>query len=94
MFDIGFGEMLILGAIALVVIGPKDLPKIARTLGRTLNDFKRAFQSAAKETTSSVTEEFHKVRHEIEAAERDIKDVGNPNPDVLSKAEPDDRKKS
>jgi sec-independent protein translocase protein TatB len=33
MFDVGFSEMLVIGIVALVVIGPERLPKVARTLG-------------------------------------------------------------
>lgn len=42
MFDIGFSEMVLLAAIALVAIGPKQLPEVARTVGRMLNELKRA----------------------------------------------------
>lgn len=42
MFDIGFGEMILLAAIALIAIGPKQLPEVARVIGRMLNEFKRA----------------------------------------------------
>ncbi|MCM2282632.1 MAG: twin-arginine translocase TatA/TatE family subunit [Bdellovibrionaceae bacterium] len=41
MFDIGFSEMVILGLIALVVIGPKQLPEVARMVARFINDVKR-----------------------------------------------------
>src|SRR5690349_11749965 len=33
MFDIGYSELLIIGIVALVVIGPKDLPRVMRTVG-------------------------------------------------------------
>lgn len=42
MFDIGFGEMILLATIALIAIGPKQLPEVARVIGRMLNEFKRA----------------------------------------------------
>ena len=42
MFDIGFSEMIMLAVIALVAIGPKQLPEVARVVGRTLNELKRA----------------------------------------------------
>jgi sec-independent protein translocase protein TatB len=42
MFDIGFSEMLLLAAIALIAIGPKQLPEVARTVGRLLNELRRA----------------------------------------------------
>ena len=33
MFDISFGELMVIGVVALVVIGPEKLPKVARTVG-------------------------------------------------------------
>ena len=42
MFGIGFPELLVIMAIALIVIGPKRLPDIARALGRGFSEFKRA----------------------------------------------------
>ena len=56
MFDIGWTEMLVVGVVALIVIGPKDLPEMFRTLGRftakmrgMARDFQRAMDSAADE---------------------------------------------
>ena len=42
MFGIGVPELLIIMAIALIVIGPKKLPDLAKSLGRALNEFKKA----------------------------------------------------
>ena len=42
MFGIGFPELLLIMALALIVLGPKRLPDIARALGRGLAEFKRA----------------------------------------------------
>jgi len=42
MFGIGFPELLMIMAIALIVLGPKRLPDIAKALGRGLAEFKRA----------------------------------------------------
>jgi sec-independent protein translocase protein TatB len=41
MLNLGFFEMIAVAAIALVAIGPKQLPEVARTIGRMLNEFKR-----------------------------------------------------
>jgi Tat protein translocase TatB subunit len=41
MFDIGFPELLIILAVALIVLGPQKLPEIARTLGKVLAELRR-----------------------------------------------------
>ena len=41
MFDIGFSELLVIGVVALVVIGPERLPRVARTLGHLLGRAQR-----------------------------------------------------
>ena len=49
MFDLGWSEMLIIGVVALIVVGPKDLPKLFQTLGQTVGKIRglaREFQSA------------------------------------------------
>lgn len=50
MLDIGWGELLLIGVVALIVIGPEDLPKLFRTLGRITA---RA-RSMAREFTSAI----------------------------------------
>lgn len=42
MFGMGMPEILLILAIALIVIGPKKLPELAKSLGRAMNEFKRA----------------------------------------------------
>lgn len=41
MFDIGFSELLVIGVVALLVIGPERLPKVARTAGHLFGRFQR-----------------------------------------------------
>lgn len=57
MLDVGWMELLIIGVVALIVIGPKDLPDMFRTLGRftaklrsMARDFQRAMETAANES--------------------------------------------
>lgn len=56
MFDIGWTEMLVIAVVMIVVVGPKDLPKMLRTFGRTTaklrsmaGDFQKQFNDALKE---------------------------------------------
>src|SRR5688500_14766342 len=42
MFNVGFTELIVLGVIGLLVLGPEQLPVVARKLARILNDLKRA----------------------------------------------------
>lgn len=65
MFDIGFSEMILLAAIALVAIGPKQLPEVARVVGRMLNEFKRA--------TGDLTKTIVDAREGTESALNDVK---------------------
>ncbi len=57
MFDLGMSELLVIGVVALIVIGPKDLPEMFRSVGRVTakmrvmaRDFSRAMEAAADET--------------------------------------------
>ncbi|MBW1840830.1 MAG: twin-arginine translocase TatA/TatE family subunit [Deltaproteobacteria bacterium] len=55
MFGIGMPEMILILAIALIVIGPKNLPTLAKSLGRAFGEFKRA-TSELKESMEIDTE--------------------------------------
>lgn len=50
MFNLGISEIVLISIIALIFIGPKQLPEIARALGRALNELKRA----SEDLTSTV----------------------------------------
>ena len=56
MFDIGWTEMLVIAVVMIVVVGPKDLPRMLRTFGKTTaklramaGDFQKQFNEALKE---------------------------------------------
>src|ERR687891_478977 len=75
MFDIGWSEMAVIMLVALVVIGPKDLPRLARNLGQWVakgramaREFQRSLEDMAREA------ELDDVKREIEKVGRmDIK---------------------
>ncbi|HUP97932.1 MAG TPA: Sec-independent protein translocase protein TatB [Usitatibacter sp.] len=71
MFDIGFSEMLVIGVVALVVIGPERLPKVARTLGHLFGRLQR-YVSQVKSDINREMEaaELGKVKTEFENAAR------------------------
>ncbi|PJN92711.1 twin-arginine translocase subunit TatB, partial [Amaricoccus sp. HAR-UPW-R2A-40] len=56
MFDVGWGELFLIAVVALIVVGPKDLPGLFRTLGQftgraraMARDFQRTLEAAADE---------------------------------------------
>jgi sec-independent protein translocase protein TatA len=53
-FGIGLPEMAVIAAIALVVFGPKRLPELGRTLGRTLRSFQSASQDFEREFRGAI----------------------------------------
>lgn len=67
MFNIGGAELILILLIAFVVVGPKDLPKIARALGRFVRYLRAMIEEVKKETG------LDEVAEEFTAAERDVK---------------------
>jgi sec-independent protein translocase protein TatB len=62
MFDIGFTELLIIGVVALLVVGPERLPKVARTAGHLLGRFQRYVSSVKSDISREVQlEELRKA---------------------------------
>lgn len=57
MFNIGFTEMLVISVLALILIGPKQIPEVARNVGRFLNELKRSADHFTDELKSATREE-------------------------------------
>ena len=73
MFGIGVPELLIILAIALIVIGPKKLPDLAKSLGRALNEFKKAtkeFKDSLDidEDINTIKKPFDEINDDIRGA--------------------------
>ena len=58
MFDLTFGKLLVLAVIALIVFGPKELPKIASQAGRALRDLRRIAEGAKADLKEGLGPEF------------------------------------
>ncbi|MFM2057013.1 MAG: Sec-independent protein translocase subunit TatB [Pseudomonadota bacterium] len=73
MLDIGFSKLLIIGGIALVVIGPERLPRVARMAGTLLGRAQRYVSDVKAEVNRSMElDELNKVKREFESAARDV----------------------
>lgn len=69
MFDIAFSEMLIIAVIALVVIGPEKLPKVAKTVGHLLGKAQRYVSDVKSEINREMEiDELRKLQAEMQAA--------------------------
>lgn len=88
MFGLGMSEVLIILAIALMVIGPKKLPDLAKTLGRAMGEFKKATQDFKRSIDMEET-----VKH-FEAPSNIIKESLREASTVLDPIEPSDKKES
>lgn len=70
MFGIGMPELLVILAVLLVVIGPKKLPDLARSLGKGYGEFKRATRDLrdsldVDQDLNEIKRDFHDVEHEV-----------------------------
>ncbi|WP_373795679.1 Sec-independent protein translocase protein TatB [Neisseria dentiae] len=74
MFDFGFSELLLIGAVALVVLGPERLPKAARMAGNLVGRVQRMVGSVKQELSAQVEmEELRKAKQEFESAAENLR---------------------
>ncbi|PZU92276.1 MAG: twin-arginine translocase subunit TatB [Chelatococcus sp.] len=89
MFDIAWSEFLLIGAVALVVIGPKDLPKALRTVGQVVGKVRRMAAEFQGQFNDAMREaELHDLKKQVEdvggsvtstpAAQTDFKPIEMP----------------
>jgi sec-independent protein translocase protein TatB len=73
MFDIGFSELLVIGIVALVVIGPERLPKVARTLGHLLGRAQRYVNDVKSDINREIQlDELKKLQTQVTESARSL----------------------
>ncbi len=89
MFDIGFGELVIIGLIGLLVLGPERLPGVAKTLGGFVRKARRTWHQMRVELESEVdrsrirdiknemTETRKQLRESVQAADDSLRQTGD-----------------
>src|SRR5437868_12320387 len=73
MFDIGFSELLVIGLVALIVIGPQKLPRVARTVGHLVGRLQRYVADVKADINREIElEELRKMRDSMQKAASDM----------------------
>ena len=73
MIDLGIEKLMVIGAVALIVIGPEKLPRVARTVGTLLGKAQRYVADVKAEVNRSIElEELKKMKDTVESAARDV----------------------
>ena len=73
MIDLGLSKMALIGAVALIVIGPEKLPRVARTVGMLLGKAQRYVADVKAEVNRSMDlDELRKMKDHVEEAARDV----------------------
>ena len=73
MIDFGFDKLALIGAVALIVIGPEKLPKVARTVGHLFGKAQRYVSDVKAEVNRSIElDELKKMRTQFEDAARNV----------------------
>ena len=73
MIDFGFDKLALIGAVALIVIGPEKLPKVARTVGHLFGKAQRYVADVKAEVNRSIElDELKKMKTQFEDAARDV----------------------
>jgi len=89
MFDIAWSEFMLIGAVALVVIGPKDLPKAMRAVGQTVGKLRRMageFQGQFNEAMREA--ELHDLKKQVEEVGGSVSTAINPDSTAINPAPP------
>jgi len=75
MFDIGFSELMVIGVVALLVIGPEKLPRVARTVGHLLGRAQRYVSDVKSDINREIQlDELKKLQAQVADSARAIED--------------------
>ena len=72
MFNLGFPELVVIFTLALLLFGPRKLPEIGRSLGKSLNEFKRATNELKRTWESEVVSEEQDLRNTLRETRDDF----------------------
>ncbi|HVP86896.1 MAG TPA: Sec-independent protein translocase protein TatB [Casimicrobiaceae bacterium] len=73
MFDVGFSEIVLIAVVALIVIGPEKLPKVARTLGHMFGRLQRYVNEVKADINREIElDELRKLQTQVQDAARDM----------------------
>jgi sec-independent protein translocase protein TatB len=87
MIDFGIDKIALIGAVALVVIGPEKLPRVARTVGALLGKAQRYVSDVKAEVNRSIElEELKKMKTQFEDAAKDVEQTVRTEVDSASSA--------
>lgn len=76
MIDLGISKLALIGAVALIVIGPEKLPRVARTVGHLLGKAQRYVADVKAEVNRSIElEELKKMKGQFEDAARNVENT-------------------
>lgn len=78
MFDIGFSELMVIAVVALIVIGPERLPKVARTVGHLFGRMQRYVNDVKADISREMAlDDLRKLQSSIQDAAHSIEDSVN-----------------
>lgn len=73
MFDVGFSELILIALVALIVIGPERLPKVARTVGHLLGRLQRYVNDVKSDINREMQlDELKKLQEQVASQARDM----------------------